>query len=404
MIGPEAGALLMLYALAHPMAGDEVHHLVPGARDFGRVSVVRPMVERYAPSLGHPWSNFPLVGDERGDRAEIERIMVGSFPLNIGNPTIVTREFPVGDPWLAMSINLRGQLNSVAAASGTVVADAPTPLWRLALTTDLDKDIIEGGVSVRALYRFAQLMYGTAGELVAPVVTSSTVTDFNVVLTIPFCDWHLLVPEDSILDTRRYNTITLTITTGLITDIVTTPVNTTLQTCVADIEVMRLSPRVPLPLDVVKVLQYFKQFAPLTPAADTFQNLDRVPTLAMKRLGWFMSSGSTAGVAFTGTGSNAVLDTVRVSSNRRDHFGNSVSGISRRVLQNANKLDYSIETWPTGWYWGDFVLDHSLLSALATGDLSTLQQFFAYQGGLPGTPQLSTLLNGVQKLRGQRGR
>lgn len=380
-------------------------HKTPGARDFGP-SFVRRMADRYTDFATHGFArmqkDFPLVGEERGDRAEIERVMVGTFALTPGQPTLITREFPVGDPWLMMTLNLRGELNAVAAASGTVVADGPLPLWNLALTTDLDKDVIEPSVSARALYRLAQFLNGTAGEIVTPVVTSSTVTSFNAVVQILFADPRMLVPEDSILDTRRYNNITMTITTGLITDIVTSPVNVTLQNVFADVEITRLSPRVPLPLNVVKVLPFIKRYAPLTPATDTFQNLDRVPTYALKRHLSFTSSGSTAGVPFTGTGSNAILDTIRISSNRRDHFGSAVGGISRRVLQGDNKLDYKAETWPTGWYVADLVLDKSLLSALATGDLSLLQAVYTYQGGLPGTPQLSTLHHGVQKLRGQK--
>lgn len=400
----DLGTILTLAALSGaglPQSA-EPWHLTPGARHFGP-SVVRAAARRYTDFDRHGFArlrDFPMVGDERGDRAEIERVMVGTFPLTIGQPTIITREFPVGDPWLAMTLNLRGELNSVAAPTGTVVADAPLPLWTLALTTDLDKDVIEPSVSARALFRLAQFMQHTAGELVAPTLVASTVTPFNAVVQVLFADPEMLVPEDSLLDTRRYNNMTLTITTGTLTDIVTTPVNVTLQNVFCDLEITRLSPRVPLPLDVVKVLPFFKRYAAITPAADTILQLDRVPTLAVKRHLEFTSSGSTAGVPFTGTGVNTILDTLRISSNRRDHFGSAVGGISRRVLQGDNKLDYELETFPAGWYVADFVLDRSLLASLATGDLSVLQSIHVYQAGLPATPQLSTLWAGVQKLRG----
>lgn len=376
-------------------------HVTPGARHFGP-SIVRRAASRYT-DFRYGFArlrDFPLVGEERGDRAEIERVMVGTFNLVAGQPTIITREFPVGDPWLAMTINLRGELVSVVGPTGTVVADAPLPLWQLALTTDLDKDVIEPSVSARALYRYAQFLQGCAGEIVAPTLVASTTTPFNAVVQILFADPRMLVPEDSLLDTRRYNNITLTITTGQLSDIVTAPVNVTLANVAADVEITRLSPRVPLPLDVVKVLPFLKRFAALTPPADTILQLDRVPTLAVKRHLVLATTGSTAGVPFTGTGNNAILDTLRIASNRRDHFGSAVGGISRRVLQGDNKLDYSAEAWPAGWYVADFVLDRSLLSSLATGDLSVLQSIIVYQGGLPATPQLSTLWAGVQKLRG----
>lgn len=349
---------------------------------------------------------IPYVGSEKGDRAELERVMVGTFPLNIGNPTIITREFPVGDPWHTMTINLRGEiLGGGTTPTGTILADAPLPLWQIALTTDLDKDVVEPQVSARALYRYAQFMMETPAEIVAPTVPGvGLTTSFNVGVMLLFSDPRLLIPEDSILDTRRYNTITLTIFTGVLTDIDSPNTFSTLQNVFADIEILRVSPRVPLPLNVVKTLPFYKRYAPLVPPADTILNLDKVPTLAIKRLLWFSSSGSTAGIPFTGTGVDTVIDTFRVSSNRRDHFGSAVGGVSRRVLRSDNKLDYKSETYPGGWWTYDTVLDRSLMSALATGDLSVLQSILTYQGGLPATPQVSVFQAGLQKLRGTRGR
>jgi hypothetical protein len=403
---------MMLDVLPKP---SEPWHVTPGADSFGpAIHARRPSpfsIRKALASMGArtmtDLRRLPRVGEEKGDRAELERVMVGSFPLTIGQPTIITREFPVGDPWLTMTLNLRGELlGGGTTPTGTVLADAPMPLWQIALTTDLDKDVIEPSVSARPLYRFAQIMEGTAGEIVAPTVPGiAATTTFNVVLTIIFADPRLLVPEDSLLDTRRYNSIFLTITTGALADIVSPSTFITLQNVFADVEVLRISPRVPLPLNVVKVLHFHKRYAPMNAfGGDTILNLDRVPTLAMKRLLFFAASGATSGVPFTGTGSNAVIDTIRVSSNRRDHFGSAVGGISRRVLQHDNKLDYDIETWPTGWYVYDTVLDRSILSALATGDLSVLQAILTYQAGLVSGMNVSVFENGVQKLRGTRGR
>lgn len=352
------------------------------------------------------FSRLPMVGDERGDRSELERVMVGTFPLTIGQATPITKEFPVGDPWVAMNINLRGELlGGGTTPTGTIVADAPLPLWQVAFTTDLDRDVVEPQVSARALFRYAQFMQGTQGDINTPTVPGIGATvPFNAVVQLVFSDFRLLVPEDSILDTRRYNTVFLTITTGQLSDIDTTSTFTTLQNVFADIEILRVSPRVPLPLDVVKVLPFYKRYAPMTPPADTIVNLDRIPTLALKRLFWFATSGSTSGVPFTGTGVDTIIDTMRVSSNRRDHFGSAIGGVSRRVLRNDNKLDYDVETFPPGWFAYDTVLDKSILSALATGDLSVLQSILTYQAGLPATPQVTLFEAGVQKLRGSKGR
>lgn len=344
----------------------------------------------------------PLVGSEKGDRAEIERIVLPAVALPISQPTIISKDFTVGDPWLAMRINLRGELNSVAAPTGTVKADAPLQLWALALSTDIDKDVVEASVSARALFRYSHFINGTQPELVAPTIVASTVTAFNAVVTLLFTDERLMSPMDSVLDTRRYQTVTLTITTGALTDIVTSPVNITLQNVFADIEIVRVSPRVPLPVGVAKVVPFYKRHAPIVPAGETVFQLDRIPTLADKRLAFFTSGGTEvqAGVPFTGAGSNGVLDTLRVFSNLRDHFGSPVSGVTRRTLQGGNKEDYSLEAWPAGWHVVDFVLDGSALSALATGDKSTLQAALTYQAGLPGTPQVSVLVAGSQKMRG----
>jgi len=78
-------------------------------RKSGRHSLAQAMRDMGIENLQRDWKKIPLVGhSERGDRAELERVMVGTFPLNQGQANIITREFPVGDPWHTMSLNLRG--------------------------------------------------------------------------------------------------------------------------------------------------------------------------------------------------------------------------------------------------------------------------------------------------------
>lgn len=355
------------------------------------------------------FSHIPRVGDERGDRAEIERIFGGTFALAAGQPTIISRELPVGDPWLVLRLNLRGQVNGAAGAAGTVLADAPLGLFSIALSTDVDRDVVEPSVSARALYRHAQILNGIAGELVAPTVVAATVTDFNAVVDIPFIDPRMRIPMDTVLDTRRYNAVTLTINTGLITDIIWTGdlANATLQNTFVDVEIVRVSPRVPMPLQVAKVLPFFKRHAPIVPPGATTIDLDRVPTLAIKRIMTLTTGGagaaaSVAGVPFTGTGSNLAVETKAVISNYRHHFGSPAGGVSRRTLQGGNIADYQINPWPAGWYVADFNIgENSQWNALATGDKSILQAVYTYQAAPPATPQLSLFIAGLQRLRGK---
>ena len=147
-------------------------------------------------SLSRDWKKIPLVGhSERGDRAELERVMVGQFPLTISQANIITREFPVGDPWHTMSLNLRGELLGGGAPTGTVKADAPLQLYQVALTTDLDKDVVEPQVSARPLFRYAQFMEETAGDLVAPTIPgAAATTSFNANVLLIFSDPRLPIP------------------------------------------------------------------------------------------------------------------------------------------------------------------------------------------------------------------
>lgn len=357
------------------------------------------------------FDNLNRIGSEKGDRAEIERINGGTYALPTGQPTIISRDLPVGDPWLIMRLNLRGQLRDPGVpATGTIVPDAPLGLFNLALTTDIDRDVIEPSVSARALYRYNQFLYGTAGAMTAAVLPNTNTTLFNAVIDIPFVDPLLRIPMDTVLDTRRYNAVTLTVTTGAIADVIDTPAATTvLESCFVDIEIVRVSPRVPMPLTVAKALPFFKRHAPIVPMGETIINLDRVPTLAIKRLCTLTSNGAAGptaprpGVPFTGSGVNTMLAGLRVSSNFRDHFGSSMGGVNPVLLQAGNKVDYSIETWPAGWYVVDFNLEKSLWNALATGDKSTLQEIFTWNAGLANVLQASTLVAGIQKLRSAAG-
>jgi len=355
--------------------------------------------------------NLVRIGSEKGDRAEIERINGGTYALPIGQPTIISRDLPVGDPWLVMRLNLRGQLRDPGVpATGTVRPDAPLNLWDIALTTDIDRDVIEPAVSARALYRYNQFLYGTSGALTAATLPSTSTNPFNAVIDIPFIDPLLRIPMDTVLDTRRYNAVTLTITTGVALNLLNAPaVTTVLENCFVDIEIVRVSPRVPMPLTVAKALPFFKRHAPIVPMGDTVINLDRVPTLAIKRLCAFTSNAAAGtneplvGVPFTGIGVNTMLAGLRISSNFRDHFGSSLGGVLPVLIQAGNKLNYSIEAWPAGWYVVDFNLEHSLWNALATGDKSTLQALYTWNAGLTNILQASLLVAGIQKLRNAAG-
>lgn len=357
------------------------------------------------------FDHVPLVGSEKGDRAEIERINGGTYALPVGQPTIISRDLPVGDPWLVMRLNLRGQLRDPGVpATGTVIPDSPLGLFQIALSTDIDRDVVEPSVSARALYRYNHFIRGTLPAITNCVLPSTSTTLFNAVIDIPFIDPLLRIPMDTVLDTRRYNTVTLTITVGAIADVVNTPAATTvLESCFVDIEIVRVSPRVPLPLTVAKALPFFKRHAPIVPMADTLINLDRIPTLAIKRICAFTSNGAAGvnapivGVPFTGLGVNTMLAGLRVSSNFRDHFGSALGGVLPALIQSGNKTDYSVEAWPAGWYVVDFNLEGSLWNALATGDKSTLQAVFTWNAGLANVLQSSVLIAGIQKLRGAEG-
>ena len=356
-------------------------------------------------------SHVPLIGTEKGDRAETERVPVGTFALPAGQPTIISQQLPVGDPWMMMRINLRGDLRDPGVpATGTVRPDSPLNLWDIALSTDMDRDVIEPSVSARALYRYNHFLNSVPGLLVAAVLPNTNTTSFQAVIDIPFVDCLLRIPLDTVLDTRRYNSITLTITTGTILSLLNAPAATTvLENCQADIEILRVSPRVPLPLTVAKALPFFKRHAAIVPPGDTFINLDRIPTLGIKRIAAFTSNAAAGtneplvGVPFTGIGVNTRIDTMAINSNFRAHFGGIGGGVSFRTLQAGNMVDYQIAAWPAGWYVADFLLERSLWGALATGDKSTLQAVFTYLGAGANIQQLSLFVAGMQKLREASG-
>ena len=378
--------------------------IMPGPHNHGVYKGSPPGMTKFNLNPDH----IPMVGDEKGDRAEIERINGGTYALPINQPTIISRDLPVGDPWLVLRLNLRGQLRDPGVpATGTIVADAPLGLFQIALTTDIDREVVEPSVSARALYRYNQFLTGTAPAITAATLPSTSTNLFNAVIDIPFHDPLMRIPMDTVLDTRRYNAVTLTITTGAIASIVNTPAATTvLESCFVDIEIVRVSPRVPLPVTTAKVLPFFKRHAPIVPMADTVINLDRIPTLAIKRVCAFTSNGVAGplapivGVPFTGTGVNTMLAGLRISSNFRDHFGSAQGGVLPVTLQAGNMMDYRVAAWPAGWYVADFCLDGSNWSQLATGDKSILQTLFTWNAGLANVLQSSLLVVGTQKLRG----
>jgi hypothetical protein len=367
---------------------------------------IRKALARYGASGLTDYRRLPWAGDEKGDRGELERFMVGTFPLTVGEVTTITAEFRLGDPWLTMGLQLRGELlGGSVTPTGTINGWGANVLWQIAMQTDLDGYIIEPFVSMRALSNYQALAVeaATSGAVNPTVPGIGAVTTFAGGSTIFFVDPLLRNQEDSILDTRRYAKITLQIKSGTLADLINPSTNITMQNLMAEISLLRVSPRVPLPPGVAKVLNHYKSYPRVLPLnGQTVLSLDKIPTLAIKRIMFFNTAVDATDTQWSGDAVGTILDTLRIVSNKRVHLGSDVGGVTRRILFNENTSDYHISLGNAIQVF-DACLDKSLLSALPTGDLSRLDAEFTYQTPIPAVASIWTLQNGVQKLRGTRG-
>ena len=305
-------------------------------------------------------------------RGYVERpnVITGAT-LNANGQTQFSKEFPMGEGWfsLQLAINI-----SLTHGTGTTPVSEGELLVIKNVYLRTDRGEILCNLPGRALWKLAALKNGALPYKDAIAAATAV---YVVHLPIYFADpetgpAHMLRPEDTLLDTSRYNAVSLQITMGGITDLLGTPGTDTVAFTV-DAEIERTYGLVPgsKPGEGGKPIGHINY--DVRPAVDaaSFQSIDieRSSDMSLKRLYLFTGANGTGGVPWSGTPNDAIIATLNV----RDQNRFIESNRKWKMVQMQNKNDSMLETILSGVAFFDFVADKSHAAALATADKSVLQ-------------------------------
>lgn len=308
-------------------------------------------------------------------------------PLVVGGRTTLGKNFPLGEGWYSLTLRFNITV-TIGTGTGAVSEGELLLIKNIMLRTGQGE--ILTNLPARALYRIAGFKSGTVPTKNAVAAATAT---YRVEVPIYFTDNALLRPEDTILDTLRYNSLSLEVTMGTVADLFTT-VGTSTITVTLDAEVLRTKGALP-----AEALPEFHVNYEVGSSADanntTFIDLERSTDLAIKRLYVFECANGTAGVAFSGTPADDVKDRESIL----DQTGFIVQERIHEMIQGKNKTDYSLETIPAGFTVFDFVPDGSINTALITGDKSRLQYKWINKAGVGANDIVSIAVEGIRALK-----
>lgn len=300
---------------------------------------------------------------------EVANVISGAA-LTVNGSTTFSREFPTGEGWHKMNLRV-GFVVTIGTGAGPVTEGELLAITGVLLKTDRGELICN--LPGRALYKIATIKAGSPPRKDAIAAASAT---YYVNLPIYFVDRNLVRPEDTILDTSRYSSVSLQITLGGLANLFTTPGTATL-TATLDVDIERTFGA--LPKESKPLFHVSYDFRPPVDANTTTSiDLERSPDMSVKRFYIHSGTSGTAGTPFSGTNSDAVQNVINLKDQNRFIHKDRI----HVMIRDHNKDMYSLESVLTGVEVLDFVRDGSLASCLATGDKSVLQYTWTNQGGV----------------------
>ena len=321
--------------------------------------------------------------------AEYVNLITGQA-VSVNGKSVFSDPMPVGEAWYRMQ--LRINIIFVVGTGTTPITEGELNFIKnIFIKTDRGEIVVN--LPGRALYKIASFKSG----IVAPrkdAIAAASAT-YSVNLPIWFADHIRLMdrPEDTILDTKRYSSLTVEVVLGTVADLLTT-VGTSSVTATLDLEVVRTKGLLPKKGEPVAIIAYdFRN--PVDAATVQQVLLERAQDLALKRLYIHSSTGGTGSVPFSGVNSDAIQNIVQV----KDQSGFIMKDRVHRMIQESNQVDYQLESIVTGMETLDFVQEGSLQAALSTAGKSLLQYQWTNQGGVAANSIVTVAQEGIRSLK-----
>jgi hypothetical protein len=314
--------------------------------------------------------------------------LLANQPLAIGGaPNTFGKDFPMGRGWLKTRIRIRIAL---VIGTGVTTINESGLLFIKNIFMKTDANEILCNLSGRALYKFLHVEHGTLpfGVVTVPAATGDT----DIYLDIPhILGENFFSRNDTILDTGRYKSITLQVTLGTVADLLVTPGTATVS-AVIDAEAITTAGVLPKKAQPLFYRSLFS-LAPVVPTVQTYLEMDRARDLAIMKVMVASTATATAGVAFTGVGSDIVINDFDFKDQDKFYFQSRLWGFN----QSDDKNEYGIEAVQAGFSFLEFAKDGSVFSSLYTGNKTQLR--LAWRNGTAvGTDQVSAAYDSVRQL------
>lgn len=328
------------------------------------------------------------MASEAGNRGYIENAnLITGDALNIGGSKLYSKEFPTGEGWYKAM--LRFNLNVVIGTGTTPKSEGELRIIRNILVKT-DRGEILANVPGRALYKIAAYRLGAPPRKDAIAAATAV---YRVTIPILFTDDKLIRPEDTILDTARYSSISCQITMGDINDLFAVPGTATV-TATLDFDVERSLGMLPEAARPFYHVNYeYRQ--PVDANVTTTIDIDKSADMSIKRLYVHSSASGTAGIPFSGDNADDVQNVVKIKDQNRDIVKDRI----HELIQEQNKNDAALESIIAGLEIFDFVRDGSINSALSTGNKSVLQYNWTNKAGVAANDLVTLVAENIRTLR-----
>lgn len=327
-------------------------------------------------------------------RAYTEKMQViTGAALTPNGRQVFTNQLPLGEGWYRMDLTFYIALTLGTGAGVTAGNDYELRVIR-GIQIRTDRGEIICNLPGRALHKIAWIKSGSEPfrNVMAAVGAPTT---YIVHIPIFFADPHALRPEDTVLDTSRYNSVTLDISMGPAADLLDA-IGTGTYTATMDCTLIRSKgPLDKQALPVAHISYDFRQ--PVDATVGTVIDLERATDLWLRRLYIHESTVSAVtnpGQPCWGINSDAVQDVVSV----RDQSGFIVQQRTNRNVRMDNKVEFNLQSYAddaaapanargasalVGFACHNFMTaDDSINTALFTGNKSILQYTWTNQAGI----------------------
>ncbi len=290
--------------------------------------------------------------------------------LNTNGAVTFGKDFPIGEGWVKMLIRFNHAI-VIGTGAGPITEGELLIIKNILLKSDRGE--IFCNLPGRAIFKIS--VYQTNQIPRKDAIAASTGT-FRVTLPIIFADFRMKRAMDSVVDTSRYQSISLQVTYGGLTDLYTAPGTATLAGTI-DIEVERTLGRLPMKAKPLFHINYDSR-QPVDAFTLTNIDLERSADMNVKRLYVHSGTSGTAGVPWSGVNADTIQNIVTVKDQNRFIQKERIHG----MVQDGNKMDSFLEAVIAGVEVFDFVRDGSIASALTTGNKSVFQYTWTNQGGV----------------------